>query len=399
MPKNDMNPPTKPEQIECTQTTEVSAMTDAINIQSGESIFTSKHWLEASIKSWPDSLKWKALSLQHPNESMKATAIIGTAYEIRHKILRSNLIAFNQTGSPEYDEPYIEMNGFYGASPKAFEYFFDQTLKEMCLQPFWDEFKVSGLLEREASIVKRLAEQHGLTTIINNRKPTYWVDLNKIKDEYGGDIYKFVSPNTRQQIRRAIRSIEREIGPVSLKRADSKKTALDWFEATGEWHRMRWQTKSQKKCTGFDNQNFTHFHKNLIRDSFDDGVIEYLKLTAGIHTLAYLYNFRFKKATFFYLSGINYTLGEKFRPGIVAHTLAIENSLSDDAIKYDFMAGENRYKESLSTNKSEQQWLTLQRPRPKLKLESLARKLKFVLSRSFYMGASRIASGTSRDRS
>jgi hypothetical protein len=377
-----MDAPIKPEQIHSAQTKEVSAIAQGINTQSGESIFTSRHWFDACIKSWPESLNWKILNLQHPNDSQNAVAIIGQAYEIRHKILKSKFITFNQTGSPEHDEPYIEMNGFFGANPIKFEYFFDQTLKDMCLQPFWDEFKVSGLLEREASIVKRLATQYGLTVTVNNRKPTYWIDLNKIRDEYDNDIYKRLSPNTRQQIRRAIRSIERDIGPVSLKRADSKKTALNWFESTGEWHRMRWQTIGQKKYSGFDNPNFIQFHKNLILDSFDAGIIEYLKITAGTHLLAYLYNFRFKKTTFFYLSGVNYSVGEKFKPGIVAHTLAIENSLLDGAIKYDFMAGENRYKESLSTNKSEQQWLSLKRPRLKLKLESLARELKSTLKSS-----------------
>jgi CelD/BcsL family acetyltransferase involved in cellulose biosynthesis len=75
-------------------------------------------------------------------------------------------------------------------------------------------------------------------------------------------------------------------------------------------------------------------------------------------------------------------LDEKMRPGLVAHWQAIEYCLASGLQSYDFLAGDNRYKRSLSSREYMQYWVYLQRPRLKLRTEQLARRLKYYVRRS-----------------
>jgi CelD/BcsL family acetyltransferase involved in cellulose biosynthesis len=110
--------------------------------------------------------------------------------------------------------------------------------------------------------------------------------------------------------------------------------------------------------------------------SFARNEVQYLRLRAGDTTFAYLYNFVCAGNAHFYLSGIDYSVGEQYRPGLLAHWLAIERNLSAGHHSYDFLAGDARYKRSLCTGQDRTVWLVLQRPRWRLQLEGFARRLK-----------------------
>jgi len=101
-----------------------------------------------------------------------------------------------------------------------------------------------------------------------------------------------------------------------------------------------------------------------------------LRLMAGGKPIAYLYNLKFKGHIGFYLSGVDYSAAEKYRPGMIAHWLAIEHYLASDANTYDFLAGDNLYKERLCTNQREMLDLIFWRPRPLLQLENAIRNIK-----------------------
>ena len=128
--------------------------------------------------------------------------------------------------------------------------------------------------------------------------------------------------------------------------------------------------------SGFDNPSFVEFHRRLIELAFPTGGIQYLRLTAGETVLAYLYNFVSDGHVQFYLSGIDYGIDPSTKPGMLAHWLAIEHNLAAGRRIYDFLAGDARYKRSLSTGGDRTLWLVLQRPRWRLQLESFGRRVK-----------------------
>lgn len=366
----------KSEWIEALDRHRIAPSLEALASRPERSIFTSRHWLAACLETWPADLGWRVWSAGSNRPAFESLAIIGRGTERRHRVLNSRVLAFNQSGHSTHDEAFIEMNGFYGGQANAFPETFEALLQELLQDSSWDEFKVAGLLPAEAGAVESLAARHRLDIRVIDRKPTYWTDLEKIRRLHGGDMYAALSPNSRQQIRRAHRALEKDVGPVSLTRAESVSTALEWLARAGILHRARWAGSSILPYGGFDNPDFVSFHQALIRGAFADDVIDLWRVSAGDRPFAYLYNFRIDNKAFFYLSGIDYDIGDKYRPGMIAHLQAISHGIAGGLNAYDFMAGENRYKASLCTDQSELTWLVLQRPKFKLKLERIARNLK-----------------------
>ena len=166
--------------------------------------------------------------------------------------------------------------------------------------------------------------------------------------------------NTRQQIRRSIRYYQQR-GSVTLDRAEDVAQALDWLDALEVLHTKYWNNRG--KSGAFSNPSFKSFHRNLISTSFADGVPDLLQLRAGDTVLGYLYNFRWRGVGYSYQSGFLYEQDTQARPGLVAHALAMQKYRTEGISTYNFLAGESRYKSSLSTGKDELLWIVARRPR------------------------------------
>ena len=65
--------------------------------------------------------------------------------------------------------------------------------------------------------------------------------------------------------------------------------------------------------------------------------------------------------------------GERPEHTIASYTLAIEQALESGADSYDFLGGDDRYKQSLATAAAELEWVELVRPWSLLGLAAMAR--------------------------
>jgi hypothetical protein len=341
-----------------------------------DSTFLSHAWLRSCLESWSDQATFRVLRLGSNSES-PVIALIGERVIRRHGVLPVHVLALNQSVHTTLDEPWIERNGFFGCSPARFEEHLIQLLDALSDDTQWDELRLSGLTSTHARQAILLATHYGLRPRLDHDSPSFLIDLQAVRDQHGGDYLQALSPNTRQQLRRSRRMAQDTLGPLKLEMADSVEQALDWFEQTAPLHRMRWDTPHQAhNGRGFDNPDFVRFHQSLIRHAFPEGGIQFLRLRAGHTVLAYLYNFVTGENVHFYMSGINYQLEPNLRPGMLAHWMAIEASLTTGKRSYDFLAGDARYKRSLSTAEDKVLWLVLQRPRLKLQVETWVRKAK-----------------------
>ena len=339
----------------------------------GDSFFLSSHWLAACEQTWDGHCRFDKIELNDNHRDL-GLVLIGVGAETRHSILKSRVIAINESTDQDFDEVTIELNGFYNTSRSNFQDSFSALLNHLLRLPHWDELRFSGLIDEHGLSAARIAKNLGLNARVFRRRPTYSIDLCAVRDQFSGDYLATRSANTRQQLRRSLRALEADLGPTCLEKASNTAEALRWFHDLSPLHRARWP--SGKKLTGFDNQKFVAFHEHLIRSSFDSGDIDLFRLSAGEKPIAYLYNLKFKGHIGFYLSGIDYSTAEKYRPGMLAHWLAIEHYLSAGANTYDFLAGQNHYKERLCTNQREMLDLIFWRPRPLLRLENTIRNLK-----------------------
>jgi CelD/BcsL family acetyltransferase involved in cellulose biosynthesis len=71
-----------------------------------------------------------------------------------------------------------------------------------------------------------------------------------------------------------------------------------------------------------------------------------------------LYNFAFRKRMLAYQSGFSYgAAGPAAKPGLTCHHAAIQAASAQDIEFYDFLAGDDRYKRSLSDAATAQYWV------------------------------------------
>lgn len=337
-----------------------------------ESFFLGAEWFNACLNTWPGKDRYAVTRITRNGET--SIALIGSGRRRSRLRWSSRMLALNELYDPVYDQVTMECNGLYGIDSGQFEEHFDELIAGLLQRSNWDELRIAGVMDTRAEAVRRVAARHGLHVEPYSTKQTYWVDLDDIRGAHGGDYLAALSSNTRQQLRRARRAAQNALGEVQLAAAATTDEALSWFDDIGPLHRTRWG--SGPANTGFDNPRFMQFHRGLIRDGFDAGHVELLRISAGQTVLSYLYNFLLDGRVYFYLGGVNYDVDVKFKPGMVAHLLAIERHLASGSRVYDFLAGRNRYKESMSTHSASQEWLVLQRPRLRLHVERAVRTLR-----------------------
>ena len=164
-----------------------------------------------------------------------------------------------------------------------------------------------------------------------------------------------LSANTRHQLRRSDRAYAVE-GALRLERAETPERAHDYLVALRGLHQAAWRERGQPGA--FATSFFERFHHALIGRGHPRAEIDLMRVSAGPRTIGFLYNFRYRGESLSYQSGFDYAnAGRHAKPGLTCHHQAICDARAWGAEKYDFLAGDDRYKRSLSDNEQTLLWL------------------------------------------
>jgi CelD/BcsL family acetyltransferase involved in cellulose biosynthesis len=128
-------------------------------------------------------------------------------------------------------------------------------------------------------------------------------------------------------------------------RASSVREALMFFEEFKELHQRYWNSRGEPG--GFSFPFFEAFQRRLIRTCMSHGTIELMKVSAGGFVVGYVYNLVYRGHVSAYQTGFQYEPDARLKPGLVSHTLCINQHLAGGAMVYDLLAGEHRYKANL----------------------------------------------------
>jgi len=252
-----------------------------------------------------------------------------------------NLCYLNQMGDPKFDQVWVEFNNVVCIP----------SLENECIDTFiklvMKKHKVSKLSISMCS--KPNAWEHAANTLKYSftKEETFAYrrclhDIQNIDDVLNG-----FSKNTRNKVRRAIRSAESNFGELSIKNYN-RAEATTFLSKLGKLHIQQWG--STVHGSGFSNPFFVKHHNTLCKRFFEDvGMVE---VKAGEMTLGYSYNLVYGDQVYFYCSGINDDAKRnKLKPGYVLHTLLMAYYAKLGFHFYDFMAGESQYKRSLSSER------------------------------------------------
>ena len=250
---------------------------------------------------------------------------------------RGGTLYLGESGDAALDAIYIEFNGVLAESGR------EASLTIACLRavrgttPWSPRLVTSGINAATAVSVNEIGRAHTIRA-----SPAPFADLTVADPPF----LERRSTNTRQQLRRSDRAYA-ALGPIGIERADTPERAYGFLDALAGLHQMAWMARGQPGA--FAKPFFGRFHHALIARGFPRDEIDLTRVTAGGQTIGFLYNFRFRGRSLAYQSGFAYAdATARGKPGLTAHHQAIRAAIGWGAARYDFLAGDDRYKRSLS---------------------------------------------------
>lgn len=271
---------------------------------------------------------------------------------------RRGALYLGESGDPAKDSIYIEYNGVLAETGR------EETLTGVCLRAarratrwpvigrIWGPRVVlSGADSRTVAAARSAGRVY---RSVSHGSP--FVDLRQNGNHY----LETRSPNTRQQIRRSDRGYA-AAGAIEARRAETLTEALACLAALRLLHQAAWTARGQPGA--FGNPFFEVFHRALIARGLPRGEIDLFHITAGARTIGYLYNFRHRGKSLSYQSGFAYSDARpREKPGLTCHHRAICFAAEWGAERYEFLAGRDRYKQSLSDREDRLYWVEIGDP-------------------------------------
>jgi hypothetical protein len=248
-----------------------------------------------------------------------------------------------ESGERDWDGLYVEHNGILSGEP------------EIVAQAFgWLARKARLVLSGVESATLQATQRAGVALRIDHSTAAPFLDLRNVPPGQDGPL-AHCSANTRYQLRRSAR-LYAEHGPLHVTRADSVQAALHVLDELAQLHQTTWIARGRPGA--FANPHFLPFHRALIARALPRDEVDLLRITAGDQLIGCLYNFRYRGEVLSYQSGFAYSdAGPQQKPGLTSHHLALVYYRDGGLARYNFLAGEDRYKLSLAGNSVVLHWL------------------------------------------
>lgn len=319
------------------------------------SFFVSWTWIGTWLRTLPAGATPKIL-IADGSTGVCGAAVLGLRTGRVGRLLPVRQVWMNSAGDAAQDCITIEHNGFAGHDPDTL---WSLLMEWFAVTPV-DELVVPGVALTSGH------EVAGLLVRVERRNVGYRSSLASVGD---GGVETLLSRNARQQLRRSMRSYEKD-GPLGLDVAGDVTTALDYFSRLKDLHVRSWTRRGKRHA--FDTPHFEIFHHALIEAGVADGSVQLLRIAAGDRVLGYLYNFCRAGVVSSYQSGFD-DEDSALRPGYVSHALAIAHYAKAGFTCYDFLAGSNRLKETFGRERYELSWCRFRKPKAAFRAEALAR--------------------------
>lgn len=336
------------------------------------SFFTSWGWIGCWLRALPREVKPQLLRVQHDRRTVGLAVVVPRTIR-RLGFLTSRALHLQETGVPRFDRLMIEHNGLVTDRQVANEVHAALLAYLEDEQSEWEECFLGGIASSEGDWIARSTS---LTHTTRIRLAWNFVDLEAVR-ESGGDYLQQLSSNKRQQIRRSLRLYEEAHGALVLDHARTVEEALEFFGTMRLFHQEYWTAKGEPGA--FHGEFVNRFHEALIRSCFEDGSIQLARIGHQRCATGFLYNFVHEGHVHNYQSGFKYDDDPRLKPGLVGHTLAIQDAIANGHRVYDFLAGGERYKKSLGNRSGQMAWYVLRKPRVKFKIEKALTSTKHAL--------------------
>jgi hypothetical protein len=342
--------------------------------QSPKHFYLSSLWFNHYLPAW-DEAELHGIIETKGSEFHECAGWLSKASKKSKLRLNYTSLALNESQSEKLKSVTLETNGFFGVGQELETNAFESIFEQLSKRQEWSELRIAAVDNKQTAIIEQLARTYGLICFKINNQLTYSTDLEKVRLSFQGNFLNSLSSNARSQLRRAQRKCESALGKIERSYPKSLEETFEWLDQLASLHNSRW-SPNDSVTRGFTDQRFNDFWRELTRKLWDHGALRLMRLKAGEKVLAYLYNIEFEGTLFFAIGGVNYENTAEFRPGILAHYFAIDEAIQVGMLRYDFMVGTNRYKETLSNHQDTLSTLCLRRRRLDFIAEDYLRTIK-----------------------
>lgn len=324
------------------------------------SFFTSWSWIGVWLANLPAHIKPQLLRA-HDGERLVGLGVLVRSVRQRFGLPFCEAWHLHSTGDKKSDVVMIEHNDFLLDREAA-------SRVRPAMLAYWQK-KASRVSELHLPGLVGTGWYSNVTKALGRedfKRRSYGVDLAAVSDK-GFDFVSLLSSHARRFIRRSLKEYQK-LGAVQVEVASTVEEGLGFLACLSDLHQSRWVALGEPGA--FDGEFFQRFHRELVTRNMLRGEIQLLRVHAGGRDLGYLYSFVRGKRLYVYQSGFDYGVIEKHgRPGLVAHTLAVEFNARLGFEMYDLMVGESQYKTTLSTVQEEMTWTVLRKPALRFRVE------------------------------
>ncbi|WP_300111601.1 GNAT family N-acetyltransferase [Sphingobium sp.] len=328
----------------------------ALEARSDASFFLRWTWIGA----WLDSYRVEPELLAVVDDEGRDIALALVGHAMQPRLLGPvATLSLNQSGDPAADRPYIEYNGLLTDRDFAPEATI-AAIAALASRRDWRALRLSGM-EPGSPLLDLPARRR----MCRDVSPVYQVDLTTVRAA-DGDYLSLLSANSRSQIRRALKDRGGALPQVALATLDD----------IGPWiGEMAHHNQGRHADNAWDDPAFRAFVETLTARGLAGGEVELLRLTDGPDLVGLLVTFVHAGVAMNYQSAFAPPRGAKDKPGLLCHAAAVDHYAARALSRYSFLAGKDRYKQSLATCEERLEWWMVERFSPRLELEALLRRL------------------------
>lgn len=270
-------------------------------------------------------------------------ATVGGCLILQRTVLRHgcpmSTIYLNTSEDTSEGSPLMEFNGpLYVEGMKDL---IAEDLARFLAARRWTRLIVAGY--EESHVGQGLFGQLPLLEVEHERHVSRYVDLRAIKCN---DYEATLSSKTRSQIRRSRRMYEESYGPVMIEAPADAEQAIAFLAELSRLHNTTW--RSRGIAGAFECAAFVEFHHRVIRRLWQVRGAEVLRARAGERVIGYVYSFLLRGKVYCFQTGLVQEHDKNLKPGMLTHALAIRHYCERGLDEYDFLAGDVRYKKSMT---------------------------------------------------
>lgn len=345
-----------------------------------ENFFLSWEWIIAWLESTLNNFN-AYVCVATINNKPVGIAIFTEVMSSRHKILSTKQWWLHKTGNEKHDQIWVEQNDFLLDkihAGRTREAMWRAILKQ---KPNIDEF-VIGLSNDDTIKAHQLClpeylkwnfiESKGWSAELENWPDfeSYWMSRSK---------------NFRNQLNRTNKILTAQKADISIRTGNI--AFQEGMKIAEPWHKTQWGIES-----GFENNLFIKHFKLMGNISDENTKSNLFTLTIELDNtpIAVCLGFYTSTTLYFYLSAHQQMKDNKVKIGLYLHYHAIKWCFQNNVMRYDFLAGDYRYKRSFADKHTHFYLSHFQRNTFKFKVENQLKSMKNKIAHYFRANSSQV---------